>query len=69
MAAVVVAVFALPRAMPGDPLSALEDPDNSLYLSDPVVRDQLRSYYGLDKPLVQRFRSYLGNLARGDPGP
>lgn len=68
MAAVVVVVFALPRAMPGDPLTALEDPDNSLYLSDPVVRDQLRSYYGLDKPLTEQFRSYVGNLGQGDLG-
>ena len=68
MVAVALVVFALPRAMPGDPLTALEDPDNSLYLSDPVVRAELRSYYGLDKPLTDQFRSYVGNLARGDLG-
>jgi peptide/nickel transport system permease protein len=68
MVAVVIVVFALPRAMPGDPLRALEDPDNSLYLSDPVVRDQLRAYYGLDEPLGEQFRSYVSGLATGDLG-
>jgi peptide/nickel transport system permease protein len=68
LAAVVVVVFALPRAMPGDPLTALEDPDNALYLSDPEVRDRLRSYYGLDKPLPAQFVDYVGNIATGDFG-
>jgi len=68
MVAVALVVFALPRAMPGDPLTALEDPDNSLYLSDPLVRDEPRSSYGLDKPLADQFRSYVGSLARGDLG-
>ncbi len=68
MVAVTLVVFALPRAMPGDPLSALEDPDNNLYLSDPVVRERLRSYYGLDQPLGEQFVHYIGGLARGDLG-
>ena len=68
MVAVVVVVFALPRAMPGDPLAALDDPDNSLYLTDPAVREQVRAYYGLDKPLPEQFGQYLGRLARGDLG-
>jgi peptide/nickel transport system permease protein len=68
MVAVVVVVFALPRAMPGDPLSALDDPDNSVYVSDQVVRDKVEAYYGLDKPLPQQFEHYVGRLARGDLG-
>ncbi|MEW6153856.1 MAG: ABC transporter permease [Actinomycetota bacterium] len=68
MMAVVMVVFALPRAMPGDPLRALEDPDNSYYLSDPELRAQLQEYYGLDKPLVEQFRSYVTGLATGDLG-
>lgn len=68
MVVVVMVVFALPRAMPGDPLTALEDPDNSLYLSDPAVRAEILRYYGLDKPLVEQFGSYLSGLARGDLG-
>ena len=68
MVAVVVVVFALPRAMPGDPLAALDDPDNSLYVTDPVVRDKVRAYYGLDEPLPEQFGQYVGRLARGDLG-
>jgi peptide/nickel transport system permease protein len=68
MFAVVVVVFSLPRAMPGDPLSALDDPDNSLYVSDPVVRDKVEAYYGLDKPIPEQFEHYVGRLARGDLG-
>lgn len=65
---VVTVVFALPRAMPGDPLRALEDPDDSAYVSDPAVQARLRSYYGLDRPLGAQYRSYLASLARGDLG-
>src|ERR1044072_7016249 len=68
MVAVVVVVFALPRAMPGDPLSSLDDPDNSVYVTDPLVRDKVRAYYGLDEPLPQQFEHYVGRLARGDLG-
>ena len=68
MVAVVVVVFALPRAMPGDPVAALDDPDNSVYVTDPVVRDKVRAYYGLDKPLPEQFGRYMGRLAQGDLG-
>jgi peptide/nickel transport system permease protein len=68
LVAVVVLVFMLPRAMPGDPLAALNDPDNSLYVTDQAVRDKVEAYYGLDKPLPQQFEHYVGRLARGDLG-
>jgi peptide/nickel transport system permease protein len=68
LVAVVVVVFTLPRAMPGDPIAALDDPDNSLYVTDPVVRDKVRAYYGLDEPLPEQFGQYVGRLARGDLG-
>ena len=68
MVAVVVVVFAMPRAMPGDPLAALDDPDNSVYVTDPAVRDKVRAYYGLDRPLPEQFQHYVGRLARGDLG-
>jgi peptide/nickel transport system permease protein len=68
MVAVVVVVFALPRAMPGDPLAALDDPENSVYVTDPVVRERVRAYYGLDKPLPEQFQQYVGRLGRGDLG-
>jgi peptide/nickel transport system permease protein len=61
-------VFALPRAMPGDPLSALNDPDSGVYVNDQTVRNKVEAYYGLDKPLPQQFEHYVGRLARGDLG-
>jgi len=66
--AVVTIVFALPRAMPGDPLAALQDPSSSSYLSDPVVREHLQAQYGLDRPLGEQYVSYLADLGRGDLG-
>jgi peptide/nickel transport system permease protein len=68
MVAVVVVVFALPRAMPGDPVAALDDPDSSAFVTDPAVRDRVRAYYGLDRPLPEQFGHYVGRLTRGDLG-
>ena len=66
--AVVSLVFALPRAMPGDPLAALQDPSSSSYLSDPAVRDRLEAQYGLDQPVVEQYLEYLDDVARLDLG-
>jgi len=66
--AVVTVIFAIPRAMPGDPLQAREDPTDSLYVSDPAARQRLLAYYGLDKPLIVQYREYLGRIAHGDLG-
>ncbi len=66
--AVVSLVFALPRAMPGDPLAALQDPSSSLFLTDPDVRERLAAQYGLDRPLVAQYVDYLTDLVRGDLG-
>jgi len=65
---IVTLIFCLPRLMPGDPLQALEDPDNALFLTDPVVRARIEAYYGLDKPLLSQYASYLGGLPQGDFG-
>lgn len=60
--------FVLPRAMPGDPLSALTDPSATTYVQNAAVRGQLAHYYGLDQPLIVQFGQYLGALAHGDLG-
>ncbi|MEX2658610.1 MAG: ABC transporter permease [Acidimicrobiales bacterium] len=65
---VVTVVFALPRTMPGDPLTALQDPDNDVFVTDPEVRGRLLAYYGLDRPLPVQYVHYLGSIARGDLG-
>ena len=66
--AVVSLVFALPRAMPGDPLAALQDPSSSSYLTDPVVRERLEAQYGLDRPVVKQYFGYLADVGRLDLG-
>ena len=61
--AVAVLTFALVHAAPGDPVVALAGEDgNAAYY------DQMRERYGFDRPLGERFLTYLGRLARGDLG-
>lgn len=60
--------FLIPRAMPGDPISALEDPSAPTYVSDDATRAALADYYGLDEPLAVQFGRYLAALARLDLG-
>lgn len=60
--------FLLPRAMPGDPLLALIDPESDALAVTEDVRAQLARYYGLDKPLWQQYVDYLDSLARGNLG-
>jgi peptide/nickel transport system permease protein len=66
--AVVTLVFALPRGMPGDPLSARVDPDNAFFVADPETRARFLEYYGLDRPLPAQYLDYLGSIVRGDFG-
>lgn len=60
--------FFLPRAMPGDPITALIDPGAPTYVQSDVLRAELEQYYGLDRPLLNQYVSYLGDLAQGDLG-
>jgi peptide/nickel transport system permease protein len=60
--------FALPRAMPGDPIKAMLATSGS---SRGLHAEELAAatrYYGLDRPLWEQYRRYLGGLARGDMG-
>jgi peptide/nickel transport system permease protein len=68
MWAVVTLVFLLPRMMPGDPLSALNDPDSDTYVYDEQSRARVAAYYGLDQPLIVQYTTYLSDLAQGDLG-
>jgi peptide/nickel transport system permease protein len=60
--------FLLPRLLPGDPLSALLDPESSDYVFDAGVRDALEAYYGLDRPLLTQYADYLKGAVTGDLG-
>ncbi len=53
--------FFLMNAVPGDPFSLDRD-------TPQVIRDSLNRQYGLDKPLIERYFIYMGNLAKGDFG-
>jgi peptide/nickel transport system permease protein len=60
--------FLLPRLLPGDPLSALLDPERSEYVFDAEVRAALEAYYGLDRPLVAQYAAYLQGAVTGELG-
>lgn len=66
--AVVTLVFVLPRAIPGDPLQSLDDPDSGAFVEDTQTRERVAAYYGLDRPLPSQYGSYLSDLADGDLG-
>lgn len=68
MWAVGTLVFLLPRLMPGDPLSALDDPDSGTFIYNESARDRVAAYYGLDQPLIVQYGNYLADLAQGDLG-
>jgi len=54
------ATFFLLRLVPGDPFAGPK--------VVPEVKERLRNHYGLDKPLVEQYFIYMGNILRGDFG-
>jgi len=56
--------FLLLQLAPGDPLSSTS---SSLLVPRTVVEQQRRAF-GLDRPILEQYVRYLGNLARGDFG-
>ena len=64
--------FLLPRTLPGDPITAMAATAASAGVASEAdnasSRTSLERYYGLDRPLVSQFGSYLAGLARGDLG-
>jgi peptide/nickel transport system permease protein len=60
--------FLLPRVMPGDPITALQDSDSTLYVYNEDTRGALEAYYGLDQPLHVQYLRYMWGLATGDLG-
>lgn len=60
--------FLLPRCLPGDPLSALIDPESSDYVFNAEVRTSLEAYYGLDHSLLAQYSFYWSDLLQGDLG-
>jgi len=61
----VTLIFALPRALPGDPLRSFTDEYTVL---SPEARDELVMVHGLDGSLLEQYGRYLLRLVRGDLG-
>lgn len=53
-------IFVLVRLLPGDPFTAEK--------GNPAIQAQMHAYYGLDKPLIEQWGTYLGQLFKGDLG-
>ncbi|MCL2865784.1 MAG: ABC transporter permease [Lachnospiraceae bacterium] len=69
--AAVVLNFALPRLMPGDPVAMIVS-RVAQGINDPAaIRQMFESYqerFGLDRPVIEQFFIYVGNLLQGDLG-
>ncbi|MCP4423549.1 MAG: ABC transporter permease [Chloroflexi bacterium] len=61
--AIVVVVFALTRAIPGDPCKAILGEKASAATCEQFARD-----YGLDQPIPTQFGIYMKDVLRGDLG-
>ncbi|MDP1632183.1 MAG: oligopeptide ABC transporter permease OppB [Caulobacter sp.] len=59
---VITVAFFMMRAAPGSPFV------NERQLS-PEVEKVIQAQYGMDRPLVEQYVSYLGDVVRGDFGP
>lgn len=58
-------LFACLFVLPGDPVGSLAGSDKA---RDPAIVKELRARYGLDKPLIVQYGTYVGKLAKGDLG-
>ena len=54
------ATFFLMKLIPGDPFASLT--------TKAAVQEKQREYYGLDKPVMEQYFRYMGNLLHGDLG-
>ncbi len=63
--AVVVLNFVLVHAAPGDPVATIAGASGGM---SPELMAQLRTQYGLDKPLPVQLGVYLGKVLHGDLG-
>jgi peptide/nickel transport system permease protein len=61
-------VFFIIRLLPGDPILIYIGRSQQLAAMSPERYDQLKHEYGLDKPLVVQYSSWVGNIFRGDLG-
>ena len=64
MVAAIVLAFLVTHALPGDPVATMLS-DHS---ADQALVDKLRAEYGLDRPLLAQFGTYVAGLFVGDFG-
>lgn len=57
---IISAVFLLVQFLPGDPFMDPKVP--------PETQERMREYYGLDRPLIEQYGTYMNNLLHGDLG-
>lgn len=58
---IATATFLAMHAVPGDPLMNEK-------ATTPEIRENLARKYGLDKPIIEQYVIYLGNMVKGDFG-
>lgn len=63
---VAVVVFIMLRAIPGDQITAGLGTEAAALT--PAQKAQLQAYYGIDRPLLSQFFSWLGNILTGNLG-
>src|SRR5215470_17744545 len=56
-------IFALVTRAGGDAVSTLDNP-----VASEETRENIRRIQGLDRPLIERYRKWLAQAARGDLG-
>jgi len=62
---ITIVAFFIANAVPADPINA-NLPQSAL--NNPEIVNAFRVKWGLDKPPLERYLTYLGNLLRGDLG-
>jgi ABC-type dipeptide/oligopeptide/nickel transport system permease component len=60
---IIIFVFILIHAAPGDPIYILAGEQG-----DPAYYEMMRKKYGLDRPIYEQLLAYLANVIRGDLG-
>ncbi|MCX7912487.1 MAG: ABC transporter permease, partial [Dehalococcoidales bacterium] len=65
---VTLMVFFVMRLLPGDPLIIYVAQSVQIEAMPPEMIEQLRHQYGLDRPLMVQYITWLGNIFRGDFG-
>jgi peptide/nickel transport system permease protein len=61
-------VFFIMRLLPGDPILIYIGQSQQVKAMSPEVYEHLRHEYGLDKPMIVQYGSWIGNLFRGNFG-